>query len=319
MAQGATQVDDGVQKLTGGVSQLSHGLKTLAQRLPGDAQLAQLKEGSQTLASGSHALSGGLEQLSAGSARLDQGIQALHAGSTQLNDGLARLEAALPAGGAEGMGKPVVTREQVTAEVPTNGLSFAPYFMGLSLYVGALMTSFIFSYVRVPESTLGASQGARMLSKVLMPAGLVIAQAIAVGLTMQLVLRISVPNPLSFYAILAAGSLTFLCIIQALCFILRDAGKGIAVLFLLVQLGAAGGPFPIELSGAFFQAVHAYLPFTYLLKALRASLFGSYLGAWEGFVGWMALGALVALSFSYVLGRRWKPVPDQAYGPAIDL
>lgn len=318
LSEGALQLNEGVQALTNGMSQLGNGLQTLAEKLPEDAQLTQLSDGSWALASGMRELSGGLDALSDGGRKLDSGIQQVNDGMRALDAGLAKLEAALPASEG-GISPAVVVQEESVSHVGSNGISFAPYFMALSLYVGALMTSFIFSFFRVPESTVGATQGARILSKSLLPASIVIGQAIVLGLTMRYGMLVPIPRPMVFHLILIAASLTFLTVVQALVFTLKDTGKGLAVLLLLVQLGAAGGPFPIELSNGFFQAVHGFLPITFTVKALRATLFGAYLGDWGIFLGCLAICAAIALSISYALGRRWKPVPDEAYAPVIDL
>ncbi|MBB1543556.1 MAG: YhgE/Pip domain-containing protein, partial [candidate division SR1 bacterium] len=44
--------------------------------------------------------------------------------------------------------------------------------------------------------------------------------------------------------------------------------------FLVLQLSAAGGTFPIELSSKFFQAINPFLPFTYAIAAMREAVGG---------------------------------------------
>jgi putative membrane protein len=74
---------------------------------------------------------------------------------------------------------------------------------------------------------------------------------------------------------------------------------------------------PIELSSGFFEAVHWYLPLTWVVRAFRATLFGAYDNAWFGawaIVVAVGVGAMVVS----VLAARWKTVPDAAYRPAIE-
>ena len=48
-----------------------------------------------------------------------------------------------------------------------------------------------------------------------------------------------------------------------------DIGKAIVVILLVVQLGGSGGTFPIDVTPAFFRAVNPYLPFTFVIDAMR--------------------------------------------------
>ena len=42
----------------------------------------------------------------------------------------------------------------------------------------------------------------------------------------------------------------------------------------MLQLSGAGGTFPIELSGSFFQTINPFLPFTYAIIAMREAVGG---------------------------------------------
>ena len=96
-----------------------------------------------------------------------------------------------------------------------------------------------------------------------------------------------------------------------------EAGKLIAVLLLTLQLAAGGGVMPIELTGDFFRAVHSWLPFTWVVKAFRASLFGAFDNGWLH--AWSMVAAIggVCLVLASVLGR-WKVVSQADYQPAIE-
>ena len=67
-----------------------------------------------------------------------------------------------------------------------------------------------------------------------------------------------------------------------------DAGKAAALILLILQLSSAGGVMPVELSGSFYQSISPWLPFTWVIKALRASMFGAFDGQWLHF--WLAIG-----------------------------
>ncbi|HEP5941489.1 TPA: YhgE/Pip family protein, partial [Streptococcus pyogenes] len=49
-------------------------------------------------------------------------------------------------------------------------------------------------------------------------------------------------------------------------------GSFASLVMLLLQVGSSGGSYPIELSGAFFQKLHPFLPMTYVVSGLRQTI-----------------------------------------------
>jgi putative membrane protein len=127
-----------------------------------------------------------------------------------------------------------------------------------------------------------------------------------------------VPNIPSFtFAMLVAGQ-AFLAIIYLLLRALGEAGKLLVVLLLTLQLAAGGGVMPIELTGGFFQAVHDWLPFTWVITAFRGSLFGAYDSGWLHALADVILSGMLAL-LGATFVRRWHIVPAEDYGPGIEV
>jgi putative membrane protein len=99
---------------------------------------------------------------------------------------------------------------------------------------------------------------------------------------------------------------------------LGDTGKALASILLVLQLSAAGGIVPIELSSSFFRELNPWLPFTWVVRAVRASMFGAYDHGWGIALGLVALAGVVALVIATWVGR-WRVVPQEHYGPRLDL
>ena len=97
-----------------------------------------------------------------------------------------------------------------------------------------------------------------------------------------------------------------------------EASKLLAVLLLTLQLAAGGGVIPVELSGGLFQTVHDWLPFSWVVKAFRASLFGAFDHGWVQAWGVVALAGGVALLLAAFTGR-WQLVPDADYHPGVKI
>lgn len=97
-------------------------------------------------------------------------------------------------------------------------------------------------------------------------------QSLILALGSLFLIKISVAEPFIFVMLCAGISVVFQCIVYSLVFLLGNAGKVVAILFLLIQLSAASGTFPVELTNSFFIHVHPYLPFTYAINAMREAV-----------------------------------------------
>lgn len=322
LAKGARDLNAGVDRVVAGNVRLKDALGTVTKQLPAQRDLDRLSGGAATLAEKSGDLADGLGKLTGGADRLADGAADLRGGAGKLRDGLNELYTKIPVrteqlgGDPEGLSASVTVVEQDTAAVPNNGSAFAPYFMALALWVGGTLTTFIFPYLLLPESGRGTGQLARVLRKFTVPAGYVVVQALLVVLGLRL-LGVTYLSP-GLVALTAIGaSLTFMLLILALNLLLGAAGRLLALVLLVVQLGASGGSYPVELSPGFFRAIHAVIPVTDVIDALRFAMFGSYEGQYGMFMGRMLLVALASFAVALLSRRRWQFAPDGRFRSPI--
>lgn len=296
LQDGAARLDDGVTRLVTGLKQLGGGIHTLATRLPDDAPLQQLDDGAR--------------QLAAGNARLDAGVQLI---LKALPAGMAA-----PSGSAAGLAASVEPQIEVVAPVANNGIGFAPNFVPVALWIGAVMAGFLLHLRQVPASVHGLSPLPLLLGKLAVPVSVVITQSLVMLAMLLWALDITPPDLPGFVLTLTLTSVVFMGIFMMLVKLFGDTGKAIGLLLLILQMSAAGGLMPVELSNPVFQALHPYMPFTWAVRTFRASLFGAYDGAW--LTAWLTLAScgVIALTIA-TYGGRWKAVPDAAYGPALDV
>ena len=308
--EGAGRLQAGVTRLTDGVAALGDGIHGMALRLPDESRLDEFKRATDTLAAGTLALRGGLEKLRQGSARLALGMDLLQ---DSLPADIVSLDGS-PRGLADSV-QPVV---EVVAPVANNGTGFAPNFVPVALWLGAVMTAFLFHIRRLPEAARAASRVSQLLGKMALLVVIVLAQASCVLLMLTLLLEVEVPHLLAFWLTLALASVTFLLIIMALTRAFGDIGKGIALLLLVLQLSSAGGVLPIELSGDIFRGLNPWLPFTWVVRAFRASLFGAYDNGWVQ--AWSVIVLIAGLAFAMAaLVGRWRYVSEEEHRPALDI
>lgn len=308
LSSGLEKLNNGVQPLTGGLLQLETALQTMNDQFTSSAsvgepanQSARLRDGSQQLASGSRELA---------------------AGTAKLADGLDRLQQSVTAnlGNADAAGLAVSVQVDIKSYAPVqnNGTAYCPYFASLALWLGGIMITFVFHCRRLVEPMKDAPRWVCWLAKSLVPLGLGILQATVIVVVLRLALGVVFVHPWSTWLAAALGSIVFVSIVLLLIAVLGDAGRLPAIVLLMLQLAAAGGIYPVELSGRFYEAIHPYMPLTALVNAFRATMFGAFDGLWWNSALQLALTGAVTVAVTIWLAR-WKYVPHESYGPAVEF
>lgn len=324
LLQAAQRVDEAVGSLIDGTQRAGAAAGQAAARLPEDQRLDSFVEGTRELARSSDALAGGLRQLAAGHETFNAGLSRLRDGAGRLGVGLELLRDSLPkavdgpGGSAQGLAMSVEPVVEVVAPVPNNGIALTPNFVPLALWVGAVMAAFLVHFRRIVEPLQGLPRTAQVLGKLLLPGAAVLLQAALMLAMLVGVLHVPLPQPALFALTLLTASLTFLLIVFALVRLLGDLGKVVAVVLLIVQVSAAGALLPIQLNDEAFQAMHPYLPLTWVVSAFRASLFGAYDGVFWPQLGVVAAIAAAALVVGTVAGR-WRVMPLAEWRPPLDI
>jgi len=324
LTTGAQQLQSGIQALSSGFTQYSGAVHQITTALPDDSRLDALPHGAQQLTTGAQQLGDGLRKLQGGHTQLHTGLTRLDSGSAQLRDGLALLADALPGdvpmpeGSARGLADSVEPALEIVAPVGNDGAGFAPNFVPMSLWVGAVSAALLFNLRRLPDDAAHVRRSAQVLGKLVWPTAVVLGQSAVMVAMMMGVLDIRVHDLGPFIVTVTATSLTFLMILFMLIRWFGDLGKVLGVILLIVQLSSAGATLPIELATPFFQTLHPYLPFTWVVRAFRASMFGAYDGQWLAHWAVVAGSGAVALIAATLIGR-WKVIPAADYHPGIEI
>ncbi|MGE7948031.1 YhgE/Pip family protein [Lysinibacillus sp. NPDC093688] len=341
IAAGQSQVLAGANALTSKSGALIEGAKGLQ---AGNATLAQklgeLNAGVQKVGTGSKALASGLNQLVSGSTTLNQGTSTLASksgeiaegsgkiadGSTELADGTSTLSGKLGEASEKAkevhaskdtydmVGSPVEVDKESVNHVPNYGTGFAPYFISLGLFVGALLISIVFPLV---EPAIRPKNGATWFTSkasVLAIVGLI--QTILTVIIVKWGLGLEVNNFGYFFLTALLTSYVFLALIQMLVSIFGDPGRFMAIVVLILQLTTSAGTFPLELIPSPLQVFNKLLPMTYTVSAFKASistgdtsfLMQNY-GILAGF-----LVAFLAITFGYFMllhTKRYSKVAEE--------
>ena len=296
--------------LTEGLSALTAGLTGLSAALPADEQFEPLTAGARQQVEASRQFAAGAVELKAGALRLGAGLELLAASLPTQVESIG--------GTARGLAASVEPEVQIDAPVSNEGTGFAPNFLPLALWLGAVMTGFIVNLRRLPREVESIGRPALLLGKACLPVLVVLAQALAVLLMSRFALNIQAAHPVGLVLTLVVASVCFMLITLALVRAFGDAGMALASMLLIVQLSSAGGIVPIELTSEFFRHLNPWLPFTWVVRAVRASMFGAFDSEWLSALGLVVLAALAAGLMATWVGR-WRFVPGRDYRPALDL
>jgi putative membrane protein len=308
LADGAVRLNDGVGRLTTGVTSMNSALRGMLSRMPDERQLDDLSSGSK--------------MLSNGTASLAESALKVSEGSRHVAAGLVLLAESLPApmekmdGSAQGLASSVQPVVEVDAAVFNNGSGYAPTIIPAALWLGAGIVAFL-CHVRVlPRQVQRFSQLGKVLGKISLPVGLVVVQALLVMLCARYWLHIPMAHPWAFALTLVVAATTFLLIIYALTLALGDAGKGLALLFFAVQLTSSGSIVPVELSGGLFLDISPWLPLTWVVRGIKASLFDAYGGAWQPALLLVAMAAALAVALACA-ANHWRFVRVAKTQPSV--
>ncbi|MGV4982761.1 YhgE/Pip family protein [Streptomyces sp. NRAIS4] len=272
------KLNTGAQKVAAGAKKLHAGLGTA--KTGADT----LDTGIGTAASGAQTLNGGLYKLSDGSGKLAGG---LHDGAGKIPD-YDKKDRDQRTGV---MADPVQLASRDLHKAPNYGTGFAPYFIPLSLWVGAMV-----AYMLIPPLNRRALAAGSPAWRIALAGWLPVA---ALGVLQVGALMAVLHWAIGLQMLRAAGTIGFLCLVTA-CFAaivqwlnarFGAAGRILVLALLMLQLTSAGGTYPVQTSPGFFNAIHPFLPMSYIVGALRRLITGGGLGP-----VWQACAVLAAFT-----------------------
>ena len=310
LAQGSSKLANGSADLAEGASNVADGASGVADGASGVAEGGSaLANGASQLANGSNQLAEGSVSLAAGSAMLANGASsALFSASSALS-GAAGSLSSITGVDEDEVGNyiysPVTLKENELYTVPDYGSEVAPFYIVLSMWVGAILTCVM---LRTGQST-----GTKYTPPEMYFGKLVIFLAMAllettVTLIGAFILGIKMANPLMFTLSAYFIALIFMLIVYSLISALGHIGKGLAVIWLVFQISGTGGIYPIQLMGPILQAVYPYMPMTHGINLLRESALGliwsNYIPSFVALVVMGIITLLLAINIKMFADKR---------------
>ncbi|MNC34293.1 ABC-2 family transporter protein [compost metagenome] len=193
--------------------------------------------------------------------------------------------------------QPVQIEEQKVSAVPNYGTGFAPYFLSLGLFVGALICTLVIP-MRDSE-VIGASRFNRFISRTLTFSMMSVLQSLMAAIIVLYGLGLNVQNVPLFYAFTFITSIAFMWMIQAIVTWMDQPGRFVVIVILIFQLTTSAGTFPLELIPAWMKFFNPLLPMTYSVKGFKAVISTGNFSAMWGDAGLLALYGVVFLAFTF--------------------
>lgn len=352
LANGTNQLASKNAELNSGASQLAGGLGTLNANVPaltsGISQLAsgtsqlvanngQLNSGASQLAGGLGTLNAqiptmtnGVNQLASGTGQLAANSSALTDGSNKIYKGNKKLAKSMKQGAntikkvktgkdnAKMFAAPSNLVEKHYSYVPNYGYALAPYMLSVALFVGAMVFNLVYPIRRLESEDETAFEW--FMAKV------TIGSIVAIGnaLVEALLMIAAGLHPDHLGAMLANGilfSLAMMFLIMFFSVAFQNPGRFLCMILLVIQLGASGGSFPIEITkglGGFFQAVNPYLPMTYSIYGFRQAL-TSGLGASQMITSYSVSLLFLVISLGLLYVAMVVVRPNVEYVEEVDI
>ena len=295
LSSGANELLIGATTYTNAVSQIASGANQLV------ANNTQLTSGASQLQSGAQELASGSSKLAAGSGTLTNGLTTLTDVLTTLTSSLSDAShqlslVSVDSKNAKMVSAPVSTAAKDNDNVKVNGIGMAPYMIAVSLMVVALSTNVIFASSLSGRPVKNRFEWAKQK---LFINGLIstVGSLVLYGAIQFLGFEANYEWRTIFLIIL--GGWTLMALVTALVGWDNRYGSFLSLVMLLLQVGSAGGSYPIELSPKFFQVVHPYMPMTYIVTGLRQTIsmtgsIGTQVGVLSAFlVAFMVLGLII--------------------------
>ncbi|MFF5368575.1 YhgE/Pip family protein [Streptomyces sp. NPDC013187] len=308
----------------------SQALANRAPRLSEDLtdavkKINALNDGAAEVAAGAKKLHKGIGTAKTGAVGLDKGVGKLKTGADDLNggifklvDGSGKLAGGLHDGAekipdydeqdrdrrTEVMADPVRLASQDLHKAPNYGTGFAPYFIPLSLWVGAMVAYMLIAPMNRRALAAGAPAWRIALSGWLPVVAIGVLQTAALMSVLHWAVGLEMARAAGTVGFLFLVTACFAAIVQWLNARFGAAGRILVLALLMLQLTSAGGTYPVQTSPGFFNALHPFLPMSYVVEALRRLITGGGLEpVWQACVVLTAFTA-GALALTAVAARR---------------
>ena len=178
---------------------------------------------------------------------------------------------------SEFMASPVELDTETYFSVKNYGSSMIPFYSNLAIWVGGIvLIAIIKMEVDRDKSMKGYKASELYMGRWLLYIFIGMIQGFIVCLGDTLLPGAQVVHPVRLVVLGMICSFVYVNIIYALSLTFKHIGKALCVILVILQIPGSSGTYPIEMTPAFFQNLHPFLPFAYGVGAMRECVAGVY-------------------------------------------
>ena len=173
---------------------------------------------------------------------------------------------------------PVLIETDKVYSIENYGTAMAPFYSTLAIWVGSVILIAVVKTAIKRKSEIGERVGTTQgyFGRMLTFLAFSVVQALIICLGDLYFLKIQCLHPAKFIFAGIVAAIAFTVFIYSLAYTFGDIGKAIVIICLVIQIGGSGGTFPIDVTPNFFQTLNPYMPFTFVINAMRECVCGTY-------------------------------------------
>ncbi|MBF0715526.1 YhgE/Pip domain-containing protein [Gemelliphila palaticanis] len=210
---------------------------------------------------------------------------------------------------SEFFAKPVELKENKLYHIENYGSAMTPFYTALAIWVGSLLMSSLLTTKVVSEKNYRPYE--KYLGRGLLFFGISLLQSLIIVLGNIYILGVQTPSKIVFIGYSLIVSLAFCSIVYTIVSVFGNVGKAICIILLVIQMGASGSTFPIQMTSEFFQNLYPKIPFTYAVSLLREAVGGVYLPVASKDIKMLLFYFIIALFIGIVVKLVAEKLPEK--------
>ena len=202
---------------------------------------------------------------------------------------------------------PVEISDEYIYPVENNGSMTAPFYIVLSIWVGALIMSTILkTTVKNSDEFRNLKNWQAFLGRFITTFLIGQIQTVITVFGAFLFVGIQCEHPVYFWFACAWTSLIYSLLLYSFTYSFGNVGEALSVILMVIQVAGAGGTFPIEVLPKVFQVLYKFMPFNYSMNALRECIAGFYENTYRNCMLILIIYGILALFIGIVLYHPFK-------------
>lgn len=207
---------------------------------------------------------------------------------------------------------PVEVDNEYIYPVENNGSMTAPFYIVLSIWVGALIMSTILkTAIKDTSNYRNLKNWECFFGRFFTTCVIGQIQTLITVLGAFLFVGIQCEHRVMFWAACAWTSFVYSLLLYAFTYSFGNIGEALSVILMVIQVAGAGGTFPIEVLPDVFQQLYKFMPFNYSMNAVRECIGGFYKDTYRQCMLTLLIYVAVAVFIGVVLYHPFKVLNEK--------